>query len=122
MAIGDVFQDGSNKFGILTPTVTSNSKGFVVESFTRNKTTNRVDLNDGAGSPLGAVTVPQREEVSMTVQLGTTVTLPTIGDDVVYKANGETASTTYVVTEVSVNETQEDFVRVNISAYAKTNN
>lgn len=116
-----ITQDGSNKFGILTPTVTSNSKGFVIESFSETKATNRVDLNDGNGEPLGAVVVPQREEASFTVQLGTTVTLPTLGESITYKPNGQTATVTYIITDVTVNETQEDFVRCDISAYRKTN-
>jgi hypothetical protein len=115
-----ITEDGSNKFGILTPTVTSNSKGFVIESFSQTKATNRVDINDGNGEPLGAVVVPQREEASFTVQLGTSVTLPTIGDTISYAASGGSA-TNYIVTDVTVNETQEDFVRCDIAAYKKTN-
>lgn len=118
MAVTD---DGSNKFGILTPTVTSTSKGFVIESFSETKATNRVDLNDGNGEPLGAVIVPQREEASFTVQLGSSVTLPTLGESILYRPNSQTASVTYIITDVTVNETQEDFVRCDISAYRKTN-
>jgi len=115
-----ISQDGSSKYGILTPTITTNSKSFVIESFSETKGSNRVDLNNGNGEPLGAVIVPQREEASFTVQLGTTVTLPTLGDDLGYKPQGG-ATVTYVITDVTVNETQEDFVRVDLSAYRKTN-
>lgn len=115
-----ITEDGSNKFGILTPTVTSNSKGFIIESFSQTKATNRVDINDSNGEPLGAVIVPQREEASFTVQLGTTVTLPTLGDEINYAPTGG-SSVTYIITDVTVNETQEDFVRCDIAAYKKTN-
>ena len=116
-----ISQDGSNKYGILTPTITTNTKSFVIESFSETKGSNRVDLNDGEGLPLGAVIVPQREEASFTVQLGTTVTLPQLGDDLGYRPNAQSATVTYVITDVTVNETQEDFVRVDLSAYRKTN-
>jgi hypothetical protein len=115
-----VTQDGSNKYGILTPTITSNTKGFIIESFSETKATNRVDLNDGNGEPLGAVIVPQREEASFTVQLGTTLTLPALGDEISYAPTGG-STVTYIITDVTVNETQEDFVRCDISAYRKTN-
>jgi len=118
MAIGDVFQDGSHKFGILNPTLKGalQTKGYTIESFTRNLTTNRVDLNDGAGSPSGAVTVPQREEASFTIQIGSDVTMPSVGD-IVTADNG---ATYYTLTEVSVSETQEDFVRANLSGFKQT--
>ena len=114
-----VSNDGSQLFGIQTQTFTEGSKGFIIESFTNNKTTNRVDLNDGDGLALGAVVVPQREEASFTVQIGTTTALPDVGDTFTYAATGASA-VTYMITEVSVNETQEDFVRLNISAFKKT--
>lgn len=113
--------DGSNKFGILTPTVTAASKGFIIESFSQTKATNRVDLNDGNGEPTAAVVVPQRQEATFGVQLGTTITLPTAGEVIGYKPNGQATTLTYVITDVTVNETQEDFVRCDISAYVATN-
>lgn len=114
-----IIQDGSHKFGILNPTLTGalQTEGYVIESFTRNLTTNRVDLNNGDGIELGAKVVPQREEASFTIQAGTNTALPEVGD--VVTADG--GSTYYLLTEVSTNETQEDFVRLNLSGFKTTN-
>lgn len=116
-----ITEDGSNLFGITTTQVTATSKAFVIESFSETKSANRVDLNDGDGLPLGAVVVPQREEVSFTVQVGTTSAVPAVGQNISYAPVGANTAT-YVITDVTVNETQEDFVRLDLSAYKKTNN
>lgn len=120
-----VISDGGQKFGITTTlvrsgTVTANS--FVVESFTKNFTSNRVDLDDGAGEPLGAVTVTGRTEISMTAQFGTPTTtattarsVPTIGDEISYGGDD------IILTDVTVNEAQADFVRLDLSGYIKIN-
>ena len=110
-----IVQDGNQAYGITTTTVTP-SDTFVVESFTKSFTSNRVDLDNGDGEPLGSVTVPGRTEISMTAQFGTaTNAVPTVGDQVSYGGD------TIILTEVSVNEAQADFIRLDISGYVKIN-
>jgi hypothetical protein len=120
-----VISDGGQKFGITTTLVrtsTETANTFVVESFTKNFTSNRVDLDNGAGEPLGSVTVGGRTEVSMTAQFGTPTTTattarttPTIGDEITY------GSDTIIITDVTENEAQADFVRLDLSGYIKLN-
>ena len=110
-----IVQDGNQAFGITTTLVTP-SDSFVVESFTKNFTADRVDLNNGNGEPLGAVTVPGRTEISMTAQFGTaTNSTPTVGDEITYDSD------TIILTDVTVNETQADFIRLDLTGYVKTN-
>ena len=110
-----VISDGGQKFGITTALV-SPSSSFVVESFTENFTSNRVDLDNGAGEPLGSVTVSGRREISMTAQFGaSTNATPTVGDTVAYGGRN------IILTDVTVNEAQADFVRVDLAGYVKTN-
>jgi len=110
-----VISDGGQKFGITTTLVTP-SDSFVVESFTKNFTSNRVDLDNGAGEPLGSVTVTGRTEISMTAQFGTaTNATPTVGDEITY------GSDTIILTDVTLNEAQADFVRLDLSGYIKIN-
>jgi len=114
-----ISQDGTHKFGLLYPTATGVdlTKGFILESFTRSETSNRVDLNDGNGEPLDTVVVPQRRERSFTMQIGTTNTSLEVGD-LLTVDNG---SSYYILTDVTINETQEDFVRVDATGYIPTN-
>lgn len=104
-------QDGTQAYGIST----ASFSGFIVESFTRTSTGNRVDLDDGDGAPLGSVTVAGRVEGSLTVQVGAGNTTPTIGAEVTY------GSDTFIVTEVGEAETQADYQRLNLSVYKKLN-
>lgn len=106
-----ITQDGTQAFGITDETFDT----FIVESFTATKTANRVDLDDGNGEPLASVTVPGREEGTLTVQVGSGGTEPEIGDEVTYN------TITYIVTEVARAETQADFQRYNLSVYKKIN-
>lgn len=106
-----ITQDGTQAFGLTTPTI----GGFVVESFSRSFTSNRVDLDNGDGEPLGSTTVPGRVEFSSTVQVGDGNTTPTIGGEITYDDD------TYIVTEVSVDETQADYQRLSLSGYQKIN-
>jgi hypothetical protein len=101
--------DGTGKFGMTTPTVLS----MVLESFSQTETGERVDLNDGTGQPVGSVTVPGRTEMSATLQVGATLSLPTVGTTV------SIAGTTFFLTEVSLEETQADYQRINVSGYKK---
>jgi len=118
MSVNYIEQDGSHKFGIQAPTATGVdiTKGFEIESFSKTLGSNRVDLNDGNGEPSGAVVVPQREEFSLTCQAGTNNFIPSVGELIYITSNPK------IVTDVTVNETQEDFVRLDLSAYKKTNN
>lgn len=106
-----ISSDGTQAFGLSTPTIS----GFVVESFSRSLTSNRVDLDDGNGEPLGSTTVPGRVEFSATVQVGSGNTTPTIGAVITYD------SETYIITEVSIDETQADYQRLSLSGYERIN-
>lgn len=106
-----ITQDGTQAFGINTSTFDS----FVVESFSKNFTSNRVDIDNGDGEPLGSVIVPGRTEFSLTVQVGSGNSTPTIGQEVVY------ANDVIVVTDVSEEESQADYRRLSISGYKKIN-
>jgi hypothetical protein len=103
--------DGEQAFGLNTATIDD----FVVESFSTSFTSNRVDLDDGNGEPLGSTVVPGRVEFSSTVQVGSGNTTPDIGDEITYD------SVVYIVTEVSVDETQADYQRMSLSGYKKIN-
>jgi hypothetical protein len=110
-----VISDGGQKFGITT-TLVSPSDSFVVESFTENFTSNRVDLDNGSGEPLGSVTGAGRTEISMTAQFGASSNaVPTVGDTVTYGGRS------IILTDVTVNEAQADFVRLDLAGYVKTN-
>ena len=106
-----ITQDGDQLFGIASP----NFDGMVVESFSLTTPANRVDLDDGNGEPLGSTVVPQRQEASLTVQMGAAASPPSIGEEVAYDA------ITVVVTGVDLTETQADYRRYSISGYAKIN-
>lgn len=106
-----ITSDGLQAFGLTTATI----GGFIVESFSKTFTAERVDLNDGDGEPLGSTTIPGRVEFSATVQVGSGNTTPTIGGQITYNSD------TYIVTEVSVEETQADYQRLNLGGYEKIN-
>ena len=106
-----ITQDGSELFGINTAQFSS----MIVESFTLTTPANRVDLDNGDGTPLGSTIVPQRQEASLTVQMGDADSPPAIGDTVTYGAFSIN------VTGVDLNETQADYRRYSISGYVKIN-
>tara|TARA_R110002153_G_scaffold108403_1_gene248727 strand:- start:2888 stop:3214 length:327 start_codon:yes stop_codon:yes gene_type:complete len=106
-----ITQDGAELFGINTPQF----KSMVVESFSLTSPANRVDLDDGDGEPLGATIVPQRQDASLTVQMGDSDSPPTIGESVTY------GSFTILVTSVDLTEAQADYRRYSISGYVATN-
>ena len=106
-----IIQDGAQLFGINEATFSS----MIVESFSLTTPANRVDLDDGDGEPLGATIVPQRQEASLTVQMGDADSPPAIGANVTY------ASHSILVTGVDLTETQADYRRYSISGYVKTN-
>ena len=104
-----VTPDGNQLFGIDTATF----KAMVVESFSLSTPSNRVDLDDGDGEPLGSTLVPQRQEASLTVQMGATDSPPTIGEKVVY------GSHSIYVTGVDLTETQADYRRYSITGFVE---
>ena len=106
-----VTQDGDQLFGIHTASFSS----MLVESFSLTTPANRVDLDDGDGEPLGATIVPQRQEASLTVQMGASDSPPAIGTAVTY------GSFSILVTGVDLTETQADYRRYSITGYIKTN-
>ena len=106
-----VIQDGTQLFGFTT----DEFKSMVVESFTLSTPANRVDLDNGEGEPLGATIVPQRQEASLTVQVGDSQSPPAIGENVTY------GSYSILVTSVDLTESQADYQRYSISGYVKTN-
>jgi hypothetical protein len=109
-----IIQDGAQAFGISDPTI--GTQAFVVESFSQNNTSNRVDLDDSNGEPLGSTTIPGRVEFSATVQFGpTTNTIPVIGSDITID------SVDYIITDVSVDESQADYQRISLSGYKRLN-
>lgn len=106
-----VISDGSQLFGI-----DAVYGSFVLESYSRNQTSTRVDLNNSDGTPLGATTVPNRIEVDATIQVGATATaIPDVGDEITL------ATEAVILTDVTLNETQADYQRFTISGYVKSN-
>ncbi len=107
-------QDGSQGFGFTD----GKFDGFIVESYSESTPANRVDLDDGNGKPIGSTVVPQRKEVSLTVQMGDasgSVAPPQIGE-VVQGYDGNNIA----ITGVDVNETQADYVRMTITGFVVT--
>jgi hypothetical protein len=106
-----ITSDGNQRFAIETPTFES----MVVESYALTSPANRVDLDNGDGEPLGATVIPQRQEVSLTVQVGDSAHSIAVGDTVTYDGNS------IIITAVDLTETQADYQRLSISGYVKTN-
>ena len=114
-----ITNDGSQKFGITTTQASVQTQTFIVESFSSTRGADRVDLNDGNGEPIGSVTVPGREEVSMTLQVGTNTNTATfqLSAGVTFSYGGSTI----IVTSADLTETQADYRRYNISGYKAIN-
>ena len=109
-----ITSDGDQLFGITTADFGSGS--LIVESFSRTGGSNRVDLDDGNGEPLGATVIPGRVEVSLTVQVGTAKSSDmAAGQEITYGGD------TIIITEAALAENQADYQRYNISGYIKTN-
>jgi hypothetical protein len=106
-----VTQDGDQLFGIET----ASFKSMIVESFSLSTPANRVDLDNGDGEPLGSTVVPQRQEASLTVQMGASEAPPAIGEEVTY------GTYSIIVTGVDLTETQADYRRYSITGYNKIN-
>ena len=125
-----IVQDGSQKFGIAA------NKGFVkgpgkdqiyqIESFSKTDTSTRVDIDNSDGEPLGSTTVPGRVEFSASIQTGAITSSPKVGDPVSFNATTTgsfTPTSTYefLLTEVSPQETQAEYQRINISGFKAAN-
>jgi len=108
----EIIPDGDELFGIGGETFA----GFIVESYSITTPANRVDLDDGNGEPLGSTIVPQRREVSLTVQVGPAPgTAPTLGGPTTY------AGESILITSVDLTETQADYRRFSLSGYVAIN-
>ena len=107
----EIIPDGQEKFGIEGETF----QGFIVESFSLTTPSNRVDLDDGNGEPLGSTIIPQRKEVSLTVQVGAGGTAPSLGGPTTY------AGESILITNVDLTETQAEYRRYSLSGYVKIN-
>ncbi len=92
---------------------TSPVGGFIAESVSITNPAETVELKDGNGLSLGMVTVPGRATMSATVQSGASGTAPAIGSDITID------TVVYVITEVSINESQGDYKRFTLSGLAK---
>lgn len=106
-----IIQDGDQLFGIETAQFSS----MIVESFSLTSPANRVDLDDGNGEPLGSTIVPQRQEASLTLQLGDSDSAPALGATVSY------GSFDIIVTGVDLTETQADYRRYSVTGYIAIN-
>lgn len=105
-------QDGSQVFGFTD----GKAGGFIVESYTETTGSNRVDIDDGNGKPIGSAVVPARIEVSLTVQYGASSnTAFEVGDVLSYDGNN------IAITSAEMIEAQSDYVRMSISGYKITN-
>jgi hypothetical protein len=115
-----ITSDGTQSFGIQDSPVTVNSLAYIAEGITVTYGSNRVDINDDNGEPLGSTTVPSRVEVSMTLQYATASTAnPTVGSEGSLSAGRNTI--TFIVTEVGDAETQGDYAKCTVSGYKKLN-
>ena len=117
-----ITSDGTQSFGIQDSPVTINTVTFILENASFTYGSNRVDINDSNGEPLGSTLVPNRIEGSATLQYaaGTTAN-PSIGDEFTTSATNGRNNTTYVLTEVGDAQTQEDYAKCSISFYKKLN-
>lgn len=106
-----IYQDGSQGFGITA----TQFDGFVVEDFSLTEPSDSVDLQDGDGIDIGRVTIPRAKTFSLTAQVGTGGTTPTVGQEITYD------SQELVVQEAVVTETQADYQRIAVSGYVKIN-
>ena len=87
--------------------------GFITESVSITNPAETVELKDGNGLALGMVTVPGRATMSATVQAGASGAAPAIGSEITID------TVVYVITEVSINESQGDYKRFTLSGMAK---
>lgn len=104
-------QDGSQAFGISTTTFS----GMIVENFEATEPSDSVELQDGNGLDIGRTTIPRARTFSATLQVGSTVTTPTVGSEITY------GSDTLILQEVQLTESQAEYQRFSVSGYEKIN-
>lgn len=117
-----ITQDGTQDFGIQDSPVTINSVTYVCESMSFTYGSNRVDVNDANGEPLGSVIVPNRVEGSATLQYAASTTAnPEIGQEMVTSSTNGRNNATYVITEVGDAQSAGDYAKCSVSFYKKIN-
>jgi len=118
-----ITSDGTQAFGIEDSPVTINSITYICEGANFTYGSNRVDIDDSNGEPLGSTIVPQRVEGSATLQYaaGGTTANPVIGNEMVLAATGGRNNATYIITEVGDAQTQGDYAKCSVSFYKKLN-
>lgn len=117
-----ITSDGTQSFGIQDSPVTINSIVYVCESASFTYGSNRVDIDDSNGEPLGSTIVPSRVEGSMTLQYAAADTAnPELGHELVLSASDGRNNTTYLLTEVGDAQTQSDYGKLSVSFYEKIN-
>ena len=92
---------------------TSTIGGFITESVSITNGSETVELKDGQGLPVGLVIIPGLSTATATVLAGTAGSAPSVGGDLDFGAGS------FVITEVSENESQGDYKRFTINGIAK---
>ena len=120
-----ITSDGTQAFGIQDSPVTINSITYILENATFTYGSNRVDINDSNGEPIGSTIVPNRVEGSATLQYSSdefnTVPNPSLGQEMITATTEGRNNATYVLTEVGDAQTQGDYAKCSISFYKKLN-
>ncbi len=117
-----ITSDGTQSFSIQDSPITINSVTYIAESINFTYGSNRVDINDSNGEPLGSTIVPNRVEGSATLQYAAGSTAnPTLGQEFTLSSTDGRNNTTYVITEVGDAQTQGDYAKCSISFYKKLN-
>lgn len=108
--------DGDQLFGVSETGFASHG---VIENFTINLTSNRVDINDSNGEPAGTAILPGRAEFTATLQV--TGAAPDIGDPITLDSGFTDLGTDGILTSVELSETAADYQRFSVSGYIKIN-
>jgi len=120
-----IISDGTQSFGIQDSPLSINSITYVCEAFNTNYNSNRVDIDDSNGEPLGATLVPQRIEGTATLQYSTdsavTAPIPSIGQEFTTSATNGRNNDTWMITSASDAQSQGDYGKCTINFYNSTN-
>jgi len=112
-----IFSDGTQAFGIPDSPVSINSVTYIAEDINITRPSNRPEIKDANGIPIGQVIIPQVETGTAKLQLATAATaIPTIGLTMTLAT-----AKIYYLTEVGRAYTQGNYVYVNISFAEKLN-
>lgn len=115
-----ITQDGTHAFGIQDSPITIGAVTYVCEGMSFTRGSNRVDINDSNGEPLGSTIIPGRIEGSGSLQLAAANTaIPAVGSE--FELAGGRNDGTYVITEIGEAQSQGDYVKISISYYKKVN-